>query len=119
MVVDRFDGGGASAKSGGVVYAGGGTRQQLKAGYQDTPEAMFQYLLREVGDAVSPATLCVIVAVPLLVYPAPVAVPSGAIVFVMLPVFVFVHEALANVCDCRQRFVRGVLAVDHGPPSLS
>ncbi len=57
MVVDRFDGGGASAKSGGVVYAGGGTRQQLKAGYQDTPEAMFQYLLREVGDAVSPATL--------------------------------------------------------------
>ena len=57
VVIDRFAGGGSTALSGGVVYAGGGTLQQLEAGVQDTPEAMFGYLSREVGDAVSPATL--------------------------------------------------------------
>ena len=57
IVADRFEGGGASAKSGGVVYAGGGTRYQKKAGYDDTPEAMFEYLRHEVDDAVSEATL--------------------------------------------------------------
>ena len=57
VVLDRFCGGGASALSGGVVYAGGGTRQQREAGVADTPEAMFDYLSLEVGDAVSPATL--------------------------------------------------------------
>lgn len=56
-VSDRFGGGGASAKSGGVVYAGGGTRHQRAAGYDDTPEAMYEYLRREVGDAVGEATL--------------------------------------------------------------
>jgi len=56
-IVDRFGGGGASAKSGGVVYAGGGTPQQKSAGYSDTPEAMFDYLRREVADAVSELTL--------------------------------------------------------------
>ncbi|RAS19409.1 FAD-binding protein [Paraburkholderia bryophila] len=56
-IVERFEGGGASAKSGGVVYAGGGTRYQNEAGYSDTPEAMFAYLQQEVGDAVSAATL--------------------------------------------------------------
>jgi 3-oxo-5alpha-steroid 4-dehydrogenase len=56
-IVERFEGGGASAKSGGVVYAGGGTRYQTEAGYADTPEAMFAYLQQEVGDAVSAATL--------------------------------------------------------------
>ena len=56
-IVERFEGGGASAKSGGVVYAGGGTRYQAEAGYSDTPEAMFAYLQQEVGDAVSAATL--------------------------------------------------------------
>lgn len=56
-IVDRFDLGGASARSGGVVYAGGGTRQQQESGVADTPEAMFNYLSREVGDAVSPETL--------------------------------------------------------------
>ncbi|GFJ96430.1 hypothetical protein Prum_100720 [Phytohabitans rumicis] len=35
-VVDRFDGGGATALSGGVVYAGGGTAQQRAAGVVDT-----------------------------------------------------------------------------------
>jgi len=57
IVLDRFVGGGATALSGGVVYAGGGTIQQLQAGVQDTPEAMFGYLSHEVGDAVAPATL--------------------------------------------------------------
>ncbi|MCX7062240.1 MAG: FAD-binding protein [Gammaproteobacteria bacterium] len=57
LIVDRFNGGGASAKSGGVVYAGGGTRQQRAAGYADTPEQMQRYLLREVGDAVTPDTV--------------------------------------------------------------
>lgn len=57
LALDRFAGGGATARSGGVVYAGGGTAQQQAAGYQDTPEAMFDYLRHEVGDAVSEATL--------------------------------------------------------------
>lgn len=57
LVAERFDGGGATAKSGGVVYAGGGTAHQKKAGYDDTPEAMFRYLKMEAGDAVSDATL--------------------------------------------------------------
>ncbi|OAJ53190.1 delta 4, 5-alpha steroid dehydrogenase [Paraburkholderia ginsengiterrae] len=56
-IVERFEGGGASAKSGGVVYAGGGTQYQSEAGYVDTPQAMFAYLQREVGEAVSAATL--------------------------------------------------------------
>jgi 3-oxo-5alpha-steroid 4-dehydrogenase len=57
LVVDRFDGGGATARSGGVVYAGGGTRHQQAAGYEDTPDAMFRYLRLETGDAVSEPTL--------------------------------------------------------------
>jgi 3-oxo-5alpha-steroid 4-dehydrogenase len=57
LVVDRFTGGGATAISGGIVYAGGGTRQQRAAGVTDTPTAMYDYLRHEVRDAVSPATL--------------------------------------------------------------
>jgi 3-oxo-5alpha-steroid 4-dehydrogenase len=57
IVLDRFGGGGATALSGGVVYAGGGTPQQQAAGVSDSPEAMFDYLSLEVGDAVSAATL--------------------------------------------------------------
>jgi 3-oxo-5alpha-steroid 4-dehydrogenase len=57
VVLDRFRGGGATALSGGVVYAGGGTAQQKAAGVTDSPEAMFGYLSLEVDDAVSPATL--------------------------------------------------------------
>ncbi len=56
-IVDRFEGGGATAKSGGVVYAGGGTAHQRKAGYEDTPEAMAAYLRQETGDAVHADTL--------------------------------------------------------------
>lgn len=57
VVLERFCGGGATALSGGVVYAGGGTVQQVQAGVRDTPDAMFAYLQVEVGDAVTPATL--------------------------------------------------------------
>ncbi len=52
LVLDRFDGGGATALSGGVVYAGGGTPQQRAAGVTDSAEAMFRYLRTEVGDVV-------------------------------------------------------------------
>ena len=52
LVLDRFDGGGATALSGGVVYAGGGTPQQRAAGVCDSAEAMFRYLETEVGDVV-------------------------------------------------------------------
>lgn len=57
LVCERFGGGGASAMSGGVVYAGGGTDQQRAAGVTDSPNAMFAYLRREVGDAVGERTL--------------------------------------------------------------
>ncbi|MGH6627360.1 MAG: FAD-binding protein [Burkholderiaceae bacterium] len=57
IVVERFEGGGASALSGGVVYAGGGTPYQKAAGYADTPEAMCDYLRREVKGVVSDETL--------------------------------------------------------------
>ncbi|MCO1578763.1 FAD-binding protein [Crossiella sp. SN42] len=57
LVVDRFSGGGTTAISGGVVYAGGGTRIQAAAGVGDSVEAMHAYLREEVGDAVSPETL--------------------------------------------------------------
>lgn len=57
LVLDSAYGGGASALSGGVVYAGGGTRYQTEAGYEDSPENLYQYLKQEVGDAVEDATL--------------------------------------------------------------
>ncbi|HYQ66980.1 FAD-binding protein [Actinophytocola sp.] len=57
LVVERFSGGGATAISGGIVYAGGGTRQQVAAGVTDTAEAMLAYLRFETGDVVSAATL--------------------------------------------------------------
>lgn len=57
LALDRFAGGGATARSGGVVYAGGGTPYQRQAGYADDAEAMFRYLQGEVADAVQSATL--------------------------------------------------------------
>jgi 3-oxo-5alpha-steroid 4-dehydrogenase len=57
VIVERFAGGGASAVSGGVVYAGGGTRQQLDAGVEDTVDAMYAYLRLEAGDVVAEKTL--------------------------------------------------------------
>jgi 3-oxo-5alpha-steroid 4-dehydrogenase len=57
VVLDRFEGGGATAISGGVLYAGGGTHIQQEAGVEDTVENMYRYLSMEVQDAVSEATL--------------------------------------------------------------
>jgi 3-oxo-5alpha-steroid 4-dehydrogenase len=57
LALDRFEGGGATALSGGVVYAGGGTPYQHQAGYDDSSDAMFTYLQQEVGDAVTSQTL--------------------------------------------------------------
>jgi 3-oxo-5alpha-steroid 4-dehydrogenase len=57
LALDRGYGGGASALSGGVVYAGGGTRYQRAAGVTDTPENMFRYLRQETRGVVSDATL--------------------------------------------------------------
>lgn len=57
LVIDRFAGGGATARSGGVVYAGGGSRLQAEAGYADDARRMFEYLRLEVRDAVEDAVL--------------------------------------------------------------
>ena len=57
LVLDRFHGGGATAASGAVIYAGGGTPYQKAVGYDDTPEEMYRYLKQEVGDVVSDETL--------------------------------------------------------------
>ena len=55
--IDKTSGGGATAKSGGVFYAGGGTPIQQAAGVEDTPENMFNYLIQETGDIVKETTL--------------------------------------------------------------
>lgn len=56
-VLERFAGGGASVKSGGVVYAGGGTKVQHSLGEQDSPQAMFDYLNLETQGVVKDETL--------------------------------------------------------------
>ena len=56
LALDRFDGGGATTLSGGVVYAGG-TRYQKQAGLEDNPDIMFRYLKMEIGDVVRDETL--------------------------------------------------------------
>jgi 3-oxo-5alpha-steroid 4-dehydrogenase len=56
LVIERFSGGGASKASGGIIYAGGTTHQK-EAGFDDTPENMFNYLKMEVQDAVKDETL--------------------------------------------------------------
>ena len=57
VVLDRFEGGGATSISGGVFYAGGGTHIQEEAGVEDTVDNMYRYLSMEVQDAVSDETL--------------------------------------------------------------
>ncbi len=57
VILDRFEGGGATSISGGVFYAGGGTHIQEEAGVRDTVENMYRYLSMEVQDAVSDETL--------------------------------------------------------------
>ena len=57
LVLDRFNGGGATAISGGVVYAGGGTPEQQAAGIDDDAEQMYSYLRLETAGAVREDTL--------------------------------------------------------------
>jgi 3-oxo-5alpha-steroid 4-dehydrogenase len=57
LVLDRFCGGGATAGSGAIIYAGGGTEYQKAGGFDDTPEEMYKYLKQEVGDCISDDTL--------------------------------------------------------------
>jgi 3-oxo-5alpha-steroid 4-dehydrogenase len=57
IALDRAEGGGATAMSGGVIYAGGGTSIQNEVGEQDTPQAMFDYLKLETQGVVNDATL--------------------------------------------------------------
>lgn len=57
LAIDRFNGGGTTQVSGGIVYAGGGTWVQKEAGIEDSSEAMLAYLRAEVGDSVRPETL--------------------------------------------------------------
>ena len=52
LVLDRFHGGGATAASGAVIYAGGGTPYQKAAGFDDTPDEMYKYLKQEIGEGV-------------------------------------------------------------------
>jgi 3-oxo-5alpha-steroid 4-dehydrogenase len=56
VAIDRFAGGGATAYSGGIIYAGG-TPYQKEAGFEDDAESMYDYLSLEVGDVVRPETL--------------------------------------------------------------
>jgi 3-oxo-5alpha-steroid 4-dehydrogenase len=57
LLCDRFFGGGSTALSGGVVYLGGGTELQVKAGYADTAEEMYKYVNREAGGVVDERTV--------------------------------------------------------------
>jgi len=58
LVLERGSGGGGtSALSGGVLYLGGGTALQRACGFEDSPEAMFQYLMASCGDAPDEARL--------------------------------------------------------------
>ncbi len=50
LVIERAGGGGGtSANSGGLVYLGGGTPVQEAAGFEDTPEEMFKFLVAASG----------------------------------------------------------------------
>jgi 3-oxo-5alpha-steroid 4-dehydrogenase len=57
IAIDRFNGGGASKLSGGVVYMGGGTKAQKECGVEDTPEDMANYLSFETGNLVRQDTV--------------------------------------------------------------
>ncbi len=62
LVLERSgDGGGAAAMAGGEIYLGGGTPVQQACGFQDTPDAMYAYLLAATGpgaDEVKLARYC-------------------------------------------------------------
>jgi len=50
LVLERASGGGGtSALSGGLVYLGGGTAVQRACGFEDTPDAMYRFLMAACG----------------------------------------------------------------------
>ena len=52
LVLERAGGGGGtSAMSGGVLYLGGGTALQKACGFEDSAEAMFDYLRASCGES--------------------------------------------------------------------
>jgi 3-oxo-5alpha-steroid 4-dehydrogenase len=52
VVIERAGaGGGASAMAGGEIYVGGGTPVQKACGFDDTPEAMYDFLMAATGPA--------------------------------------------------------------------
>jgi 3-oxo-5alpha-steroid 4-dehydrogenase len=57
IAIDRWGRGGASARSGGIIYAGGGSPQQQAAGFDDDPDQMERYLALEEGVPVDDARL--------------------------------------------------------------
>ena len=57
LIADRFEAGGSSRRSGGIYYAGGGTRAQREAGIEDTPQNMFNYIRLENDGAVDDSTV--------------------------------------------------------------
>jgi 3-oxo-5alpha-steroid 4-dehydrogenase len=56
LAIDRFSGGGATAVSGGVCYAGG-TKVQKEAGIEDSAEELYKYLKVETQGVVKDETL--------------------------------------------------------------
>jgi 3-oxo-5alpha-steroid 4-dehydrogenase len=57
VLADRFAGGGTSAVSGGVVYAGGGTRVQQSVHAPDSVENLYDYITHEASTVRRPETL--------------------------------------------------------------
>lgn len=52
MILERAGaGGGASAMAGGEIYLGGGTPVQKACGFDDTPEAMYDFLMAATGPS--------------------------------------------------------------------
>jgi len=50
LVLERETlGGGTSALSGGLIYLGGGTPVQKQCGFEDSPDAMYRYLIEACG----------------------------------------------------------------------
>ena len=56
-VLERLNGGGASALSGGVIYAGGGTELQRQAEVKDSIDNMIDYLRLETAGVIPEHTL--------------------------------------------------------------
>ena len=58
LVLERAGaGGGASAMAGGEIYMGGGTPIQKACGFDDTPQAMYDYLMAATGPAPNQAKI--------------------------------------------------------------